>query len=195
MNMNCHSGLDESQLEDAEGVAHYHIMTGSVNWAIALGRHDDIQHAQSFLWSDTIYWVTNTDFDQAVALEGTYDAYSFDRLAFNEHVSAIKTAGVKILAPPQQMLVALDEDKKIVASNYAKFTKAEGFDIITWTLERAGPLITQGGSFYYNTISDAIDSDGDAYELLYALQEEVGILGIFSDWPATVTFYANCMKL
>jgi hypothetical protein len=53
--MNCHSELDESQLVDgAEGVAHYHIMvTGSVNWAIALGRHD-IQHAVSaFLHSPT----------------------------------------------------------------------------------------------------------------------------------------------
>jgi hypothetical protein len=48
MNMNCHSELDdESQLVDAEGVAQYHMMTGSVNWAIALGRHD-IQHAVSF---------------------------------------------------------------------------------------------------------------------------------------------------
>jgi hypothetical protein len=45
MNMNSHSKLDESQLVDAEGVlAHYQMMTGSVNWAIALGRHD-IQHA------------------------------------------------------------------------------------------------------------------------------------------------------
>jgi hypothetical protein len=48
--MNCHSELDESQLVDAEGIAHYHMMTGSVNWAIALGRHD-IQHAVSTLLS------------------------------------------------------------------------------------------------------------------------------------------------
>jgi hypothetical protein len=47
MKMNCHSELDdELQLVDAEGAAHYHMMTGSVNWAIALGRHD-IQHAVS----------------------------------------------------------------------------------------------------------------------------------------------------
>jgi hypothetical protein len=51
MNMNCHSESDESQLVDAEGVAHYHMMTGSVNWAIVLvGRHD-IQHAVSALLS------------------------------------------------------------------------------------------------------------------------------------------------
>jgi glycerophosphoryl diester phosphodiesterase len=27
------------------------------------------------------------------------------------------------------------------------------------------------------------------------LARKVGILGIFSDWPATVTYYANCMGL
>jgi glycerophosphoryl diester phosphodiesterase len=25
------------------------------------------------------------------------------------------------------------------------------------------------------------------------LAKDVGILGIFSDWPATVTYYANCV--
>jgi hypothetical protein len=52
MNMNCRSELDEASSQlvvvDAEGAAHYHMMTGSVNWAIALGRHD-IQHAVSAL--------------------------------------------------------------------------------------------------------------------------------------------------
>jgi glycerophosphoryl diester phosphodiesterase len=27
------------------------------------------------------------------------------------------------------------------------------------------------------------------------LAREVGVIGIFSDWPATTTFYANCMGL
>jgi glycerophosphoryl diester phosphodiesterase len=27
------------------------------------------------------------------------------------------------------------------------------------------------------------------------LAKDVGIMGIFSDWPATVTYYANCMGL
>jgi hypothetical protein len=48
-NMNCHSELDESQRVDGEGVlAHYHMMTGSMNWAISLGQCD-IQHAFSTL--------------------------------------------------------------------------------------------------------------------------------------------------
>jgi glycerophosphoryl diester phosphodiesterase len=28
-----------------------------------------------------------------------------------------------------------------------------------------------------------------------ALAQQVGVKGIFSDWPATVTYYANCMGL
>ena len=31
--------------------------------------------------------------------------------------------------------------------------------------------------------------------VLDVLARQVGIRGIFSDWPATVTYYANCMRL
>jgi glycerophosphoryl diester phosphodiesterase len=30
--------------------------------------------------------------------------------------------------------------------------------------------------------------------VLDVLAKEVGILGVFSDWAAPVTYYANCMK-
>jgi glycerophosphoryl diester phosphodiesterase len=33
------------------------------------------------------------------------------------------------------------------------------------------------------------------YKALDALAREVGIVGIFSDWPATVSYYASCMGL
>ena len=33
------------------------------------------------------------------------------------------------------------------------------------------------------------------YKALDVLARQVGIVGIFSDWPATVTYYANCMGL
>jgi hypothetical protein len=41
----------------------------------------------------------------------------------------------------------------------------------------------------------AIDRDGDTYELLHVLAKDVGIRGIFSDWPATVSCYASCFGL
>jgi len=41
----------------------------------------------------------------------------------------------------------------------------------------------------------AIKKDSDMYKALDTLAKQVKIVGIFSDWPATVTYYANCMRL
>lgn len=101
--------------------------------------------------------------------------------------------GVNYIAPPTWMLVTLDGDT-IVPSLLAKEAKAAGLGIITWTLERSGPLKT-GGGWYYQSISDITDNDGVTYELLHVLAQDVGVEGVFSDWPATVTYYANCMGL
>ena len=79
----------------------------------------------------------------------------------------------------------------MVASYYANAAKERGLDIITWTLERAGPGLD---GFYYDSTAGVVElAQGDRFTLLNVLDEEVGILGIFSDWPATATFYANCM--
>jgi glycerophosphoryl diester phosphodiesterase len=92
------------------------------------------------------------------------------------------------------MLVTLDDDGKIVPSVYAKRAKEAGLEIISWTLERSGPL-DEGGGFYYQSIRNAIDNDGDMMVLMDVLAQDVGIVGLFSDWPATTTFYANCFGL
>jgi glycerophosphoryl diester phosphodiesterase len=72
--------------------------------------------------------------------------------------------------------------------------KVAGLEIITWTIERSGPL-KNGGGWYYQSISDLTTNDGVMYECIDALAQDVGVVGIFSDWPATVTYYANCMGL
>ena len=54
----------------------------------------------------------------------------------------------------------------------------------------------QAGFYYYfDPQGRAIKKDSDMYKALDVLAKEVGIKGIFSDWPATVTYYANCMGL
>jgi glycerophosphoryl diester phosphodiesterase len=73
-----------------------------------------------------------------------------------------------------------------------------GFDLITWTFERAD--LRQGASkagfyFDFDPTGKAIKKHSDMYKALDVLAKDVKILGIFSDWPATVTFYANCMGL
>ena len=93
------------------------------------------------------------------------------------------------------MLLDTDMNDKMVASDYAEYALKYDFDIITWTLERSTTLAVdeKPGGWYYQSVYDAVDNDGDIYTFLYALDTEVGILGMFSDWPATTTFYANCM--
>ena len=44
-------------------------------------------------------------------------------------------------------------------------------------------------------INDAITNDGAYFEVLDVLAQDVGVIGVFSDWPATTTYYANCMGL
>ena len=102
--------------------------------------------------------------------------------------------GVKIIAPPIYALLQLDKENNIVESEYAKLAKQAELDIIAWTLERSGPL-AQGGGWYYQTVTDQIKKDGDMMRVLDVLAQDVGVIGVFSDWPSTVTYYANCMNI
>lgn len=56
-------------------------------------------------------------------------------------------------------------------------------------------LADGNNGFYYQGFDAAIRRDGDMMRVLDALNRKVGIRGIFSDWPATTTFYANCAGL
>ena len=49
--------------------------------------------------------------------------------------------------------------------------------------------------FYYQSVIPPLRNDGDILVALDVLARGVGILGIFSDWGGTVTYYANCMGL
>ncbi|ACN17336.1 GlpQ2 [Desulforapulum autotrophicum HRM2] len=154
---------------------------------------------QSFNLGDVIYWLKNDpQFGrQAVYLDGRDGDKNFDITrpdTWSPTMDELFAQNVRIIAPPMWMLLAIDKNGKIVPSTYAKRAKAAGLDIITWTLERSG-LLKTGGGWYYQTIKDAINNDGDMLVALDVLAQEVGILGIFSDWPATVTFYANCKGL
>lgn len=154
---------------------------------------------QSFNLDDVLYWIENEpDFGaQAVFLvdPDTIDGFdNQDPATWGNDMAELAEAGVKYVAPPLFVLVTLDENGAIVPSEYAKAAKEAGISIITWTLERSGPL-KDGGGWYYQSITDAVTSDGVMFELLDVLAQEVGVVGVFSDWPATTTFYANCMGL
>lgn len=101
---------------------------------------------------------------------------------------------VKIITSPMWMLLAKDSSGEILPSVYAKKAKEAGLKIITWTLERSG-LLEKGGGWYYQTIKNAMNNNGDMLVVLDVLAQDVGVVGVFSDWPATVTYYANCKGL
>ena len=41
----------------------------------------------------------------------------------------------------------------------------------------------------------ALSHAGATMEVLDVLGRDIGVKGVFSDWPGTVTYYANCMDL
>ena len=155
--------------------------------------------AQSFNLADILYWVkTEPAFAaQAVYLEERYEKQGLDPNkpeTWKPSMAELKTSGVRILAPPIWAMLTLNDKKEIVPSEYAKAAKAAGLDLIGWSLERDGPL-NKGGAFYHRSIKGAIDRDGDTLTVLDVLAKQVGIRAMFSDWPATTTFYANCMGM
>ncbi|MEA2028462.1 MAG: glycerophosphodiester phosphodiesterase family protein, partial [Campylobacterota bacterium] len=176
---------------------------------IDVGVSPDSVFAQSFSYSDILYWIDkHPEFGkQAVYLDGraygetpedkenfaNFDANSTSTWSSRD-MEKIKAAGINYIAPPMWVLVTLDANGQIVPSLYAKEAKAANLNIITWTLERSG-LLKDGGGWYYQSITDAITNEGDTYRMLDILTQDVGIVGIFSDWPATTAFYANCKGL
>jgi glycerophosphoryl diester phosphodiesterase len=159
-------------------------------------------YAQSFNLDDVRYWIANEPAfgKQAVFLDGRYADPTCvfpDPTDLSPTMDELAAQGVKIIAPPMCGLVTLNAKNQMVPSAYTEAAKAAGLDIITWTLERSQPAQFPGGlGFYYESTEGAFERDGDyLMHTLDVLHKDVGILGIFSDWPATVTYYANCMGL
>ena len=162
--------------------------------------------AQSFNPADVLYWIKNEPAfgKQAVFLDGRYGLVDPDdpddpgdpNDPENPTLQQIAELGVNVIAPPMWMLLTV-ENGEIVPSKYARKARAAGLDIITWTTERSGRIVEDviegGDTFYYQSTIDALNNDGDILTTIHVLAQEVLVLGIFSDWPATTTFYANCM--
>lgn len=148
---------------------------------------------QSFNLDDVLFWVNEMPRfgEQAVFLDQSPITPDTESLA---HMESLKSrGGVNILAPALWKMLALDSYGEIEPSEYARNARMAGLDLIAWTMERSGPPLANGGGWYYQTVSDAINNDGDVMNVIDVLAREVGVIGVFSDWPATTTYYANCM--
>ncbi|ORY02836.1 PLC-like phosphodiesterase [Clohesyomyces aquaticus] len=154
---------------------------------------------QSFLYSDILFWLK---YDNKFAQQAVY-LVEFDTpediAAGAKNITVAAAAGVNIIGPSIPMLLSPGgpDNKNIVPSAYAKAVKAAGLDIIAWTFERSGPLATvkSRGEYYFESIANITHYDGQYYEALDVLANQIGIKGLFSDWSATVTYFANCFDL
>lgn len=162
-----------------------------------LGIDPDRVFLQSFLYDDVLYWVQNDpEFGKQAVFLDSYGETPEAMPAAVANLTSYAADGVNIVAPPLFYLVTVGEDGSIVPSEYANRANELGLGIIAWSLERSGILATEArGGYYFSTISDFITTDGDVFELLHVLAQDVGIMGIFTDWSATVTYYANCFGL
>lgn len=154
---------------------------------------------QSFDIADVRYWIkAEPEYGaQAVYLiddESIPGLNGMDPATWGWEPAALKAEGINYVAPAIPFLLAVNEAGKIVPSALAIGLKEAGIKTIAWSFERAGPL-KDGGGWYFHSVSDAITGDGDAYEVLDVLARQVGVTGVFSDWPATVSYYASCMDL
>lgn len=162
---------------------------------------------QSFSLADVRYWIENEPAfgEQGVYLDDRDSSPEFnhrDPATWQPGMAELVAMGVNIIAPPLWMLLEAEGDR-IVPSVYAREAKAAGLDIIAWSLERSGSL-KNGGGWYYQTLNGELPDpkrshdglirrEGDVYRVLDVLARDVGVIGVFSDWPATVSYYANCL--
>jgi glycerophosphoryl diester phosphodiesterase len=178
-------------------VSHQRNHAGGVqdaDWRKAAGVRPRDVFPQSFNKPDILYWIKN---EPAFGRQAVYldDANVVADLPTFSDLVGYRAEGIRIWAPPTFALLALDGSNRIVASQWAHVAKAAGLDIITWTLERSGILADGNNAFYYQTFDQAIKREGDLFKVIDVLAKDVGILGVFSDWAAPVTYYANCMGL
>jgi|SRR5690242_6531094 len=152
---------------------------------------------QSFTYDDIISWLKyDHDFGKQAIYLVEYDTAE-DIAAGTSNLTIAKEAGVNIIGPSLPMLLAVGGNNTIVPSAYANAVKAAGLDIIAWTYERSGPLATvkSRDEYYFESIANVTYYDGQYFEVLDVLANQIGIKGLFSDWSATVTYFANCFGL
>jgi len=157
------------------------------------GVHPRQVYPQSFDINDVLYWIDKAPAfgRQAVYLDS---AATLAELPSAATLRSYKQRGINIWAPPTFALLST-RNGKIVPSRAALDARAAGLDLITWTLERSGILADGNNGFYYQSFDSVVKNEGDMLEALHVLGREVGVLGVFSDWPATTTFYANCLGM
>ena len=159
---------------------------------------------QSNTMADIEYWLT-TDFGaQALLLDFDDDREVADDEAFLDEIAA---TGVKFFGPPMWKLVVPNPDAgmniytpDMIPSAFAEQATERNLTMIPWTLSRTGGPIekdSESVDYYWQTLQgQGLNlTEGSLFDLLDVLYKDVGVAGIFDDWAAMSSFYANCMDI
>lgn len=153
---------------------------------------------QSFLLDDIRIWLAEKPrfARQAILLDGRFKDSGFnpnDPATFSPTMSELRDLGVRIIAPPIWGLLR-EEAGVLMPSAYATEARRSGLELIPWSLER--PLeFSNDANRPSADFLRLIEGDENFYLLLHVLAQDVGALGVFSDWAASVSYYANCLRL
>ena len=146
--------------------------------------------------NDVLYWLGKEPAfgKQAVYLDARVDTPAGYETAV-AGMGELAAKGVKIVAPPMFALVKLDANNKIVPSEYAVAAKARRprhhhLDPRALGLPRPPAAATTTSPSRRSSTTTATCSP-----CWTCWRARSKVRGIFSDWPATVTYYANCMGL
>ncbi|KAF1918432.1 glycerophosphoryl diester phosphodiesterase family protein [Ampelomyces quisqualis] len=150
---------------------------------------------QSFVPRHVFYWIARAPAfaPQVILLDERVDTPEGYAVA-TAGMAGLAARGLRIIAPAMFALTKV-VGGSIVPSEYAVAAKKAGLEIVAWSFERAGWLSVEGGGYYYQYVQNVTNNEGDMYNVLDVLVKQVGIKAMFSDWPATVTYYANCFGL
>ncbi len=139
---------------------------------------------QSFSWNVIEYWLGHYPqyAKNVVFLDGRGRNPSFR--SSQPNMESLYEKGLRIIAPPIPMLLEMNEQGALQETRYASHALAAGLDLISWTFESG-----------LSDIPGFSKTESDRVWVLHALRDEAKVRGVFSDWPNTVTRYANCMNL
>ncbi|MEJ8572924.1 glycerophosphodiester phosphodiesterase family protein [Microbaculum marinum] len=155
---------------------------------------------QSFDIGDVYYWIKKfPDYGKrAVFLDGDGTATTGTFPPAVADFRALRKKGVNIVAPSIPYLLTLDSQDNMIASDYARNARKARMKVISWSMERSGRIVEdviEGSPGYYSTVLDGLKNDGDIIRSIDVLARDAGVIGLFSDWPGTVSYYASCMGL
>ena len=151
--------------------------------------------------ADVLYWIKSEPRfgQQAVYLDDIDPTVNppLPRLSLAE-LKQLKRQGVQIIAPPIPALLAVDDATARSCPRSTRRTSGHRLRHHHVVLRARGPA--QGRRdrrvlLHVRPDQPGVKKDSDMYKALDVLAARIGVLGVFSDWPATVTYYASCMGL